>query len=330
MITNQIYNEDCLEALKRVPDNSVDCIITDPPYFLGMTHNGQKGSFKDLSICKPFYRDLFQEFNRVKKPGACVYFFTDWRGYAFYYPLFDLYLGASNMLVWNKQSGPGNHYAFIHELILFHCGKGVSIGATNIIDNIRSFASGAKLVEGEKVHPTQKPVALIRKLIEDSTKPGDLILDTFGGSGTTAVASIESGRNFVLMEQDEIYYFTAQKRIKDAYERLTVVDSIYLDAQQKEDVRRLSSLGYSSKDIAVSLGLSPEDVGLFVRDAETVGTSVNFLIREGILVARAAPEIKLHEAAEGGNVEAIKQLEAVRKRHTFERLIEQMDDDEFN
>ena len=92
MITNKVYNEDCLEALKRVPDNSVDCIITDPPYFLGMTHNGQKGSFKDLSICKPFYRDLFLEFNRVKKPGACVYFFTDWRGYAFYYPLFDLYL----------------------------------------------------------------------------------------------------------------------------------------------------------------------------------------------------------------------------------------------
>ena len=107
---------------------------------------------------------------------------------------------------------------------------------------------------------------------------------------------------------------------------LTVVDSIYLDAQQKEDVRRLSSLGYSPKDITVSLGLSLEDAGLFVRDAETVGTSVNFLI----LVARAAPEIKLHEAAEGGNVEAIKQLEAVRKRHTFERLIEQMDDDEFN
>ena len=48
---------------------------------------------------------------------------------------------------------------------------------------------------------------------------------------------------------------------------LTVVDSIYLDAQQKEDVRRLSSLGYSPKDIAVSLGLSLEDAGLFVRDA---------------------------------------------------------------
>ena len=103
-------------------------------------------------------------------------------------------------------------------IILF--GLGIFLSASlNIWIYIRSFASGAKLVEGEKVHPTQKPVALIRKLIEDSTKPGDLILDTFGGSGTTAVASIESGRNFVLMEQDEIYYFTAQKRIKDAYER---------------------------------------------------------------------------------------------------------------
>lgn len=220
MIENNVFNEDCLEALRRIPDKSVDCIITDPPYFLGMTHNGQKGNFKDLSICKPFYRDLFQEYNRVKKPQACIYFSPVLRGYAFYYPLFDLHVGASNMIVWNKQSGPGNHYSFIHELILFHCGKGVSIGATNIIDNIKSFASGAKSIEGEKVHPTQKPIALIRKLIEDSTKPGDLVLDTFGGSGTTAVAAIESGRKFILMEQDELYYFTSLKRIEEAYERI--------------------------------------------------------------------------------------------------------------
>lgn len=54
MITNQIYNEDCLEALKRVPDNSVDCIITDPPYFLGMTHNGQKAVLKICLSVNPF------------------------------------------------------------------------------------------------------------------------------------------------------------------------------------------------------------------------------------------------------------------------------------
>lgn len=167
-----IINDDCLEAIKQLPDSCVDCIITDPPYFLGMTHNGKKGNFKDLSICKPFYRELFNEFNRVKKPEACIYFFTDWRGYAFYYPLFDGVLGASNMLVWDKLSGPGNHYTFIHELILFHVGKGKSIRGTNIISGIKAFSSGAKTTDGEKVHPTQKPVALIKKLITDSTPVG--------------------------------------------------------------------------------------------------------------------------------------------------------------
>lgn len=73
--TGSIFNDDSLEIIKKLPAASVDCIITDPPYFLGMTHNGQKGNFKDLSICRPFYRDLFQEFARVAKPEACIYFF---------------------------------------------------------------------------------------------------------------------------------------------------------------------------------------------------------------------------------------------------------------
>lgn len=80
-----VYNGDCLDVIKTLPESSVDCIVTDPPYFLGMTHNGQKGNFRDLSICRPFYRDLFNEFRRVCRPEACIYFFCDWRGYAFYY-----------------------------------------------------------------------------------------------------------------------------------------------------------------------------------------------------------------------------------------------------
>jgi site-specific DNA-methyltransferase (adenine-specific) len=214
-----IYNADCLDIIKLIPDNTVDCVITDPPYFLGMTHNGQRGDFKDLSICRPFYRELFEEMKRVCKPEACIYFFTDWRGYAFYYPIFDEILGASNMLVWDKISGPGNHYAFTHELVLFHAGKGVNIGATNIISDVRSFASGAKRTDGEKVHPTQKPVALIEKFILDSTAPGAVILDTFAGSGTTAVAAIRNDRKFIAVEQNETYFYKAICRIEDEYHR---------------------------------------------------------------------------------------------------------------
>lgn len=212
-----IYNGDCLEIIKELPAASVDCIIADPPYFLGMTHNGQKGNFRDLSICKPFYRELFHEFARVAKPEACIYFFCDWRSYAFYYPIFDEVLKAHNLLVWNKLSGPGNHYAFIHELVIFHAGKGANIGGTNIIADIKAFASGARSTDGEKVHPTQKPIGLIAKFINDSCPPGGVILDTFGGSGTTAVAAVRTGRRFVIMEQDEGYYLTACKRLEDEY-----------------------------------------------------------------------------------------------------------------
>src|SRR5687767_1254347 len=86
---NQIYNMDCLDGIAGIPSNSTKLIVTDPPYFLGMTHNGQRGSFVDLAICKPFYKQLFREYRRILQPDGEVYFFCDWRGYAFYYPLFD-------------------------------------------------------------------------------------------------------------------------------------------------------------------------------------------------------------------------------------------------
>lgn len=55
MEINKIYNEDCLEGINRIPDESIDAIITDPPYFVGMTHNGKKGDYNDLLIMKPFF-----------------------------------------------------------------------------------------------------------------------------------------------------------------------------------------------------------------------------------------------------------------------------------
>ena len=97
---------DCIELLPKIPDSSIDAIITDPPYFLGMTHNGQKGCFNDLAICKPFYEKLFTEYKRVLKPDGCVYFFCDWRSYAFYYPIFDKILKIHNLLIGIKHGRP--------------------------------------------------------------------------------------------------------------------------------------------------------------------------------------------------------------------------------
>ena len=212
MEINKIYNMDCLEGIRKIPDCSIASIITDPPYFLGLTSNGQKGSFSDLQICTPFYKELFGEFKRVLKKDGCIYFFTDWRAYAFYYPIFDSVIGARNMLVWNKGSGAGSYYTFAHELILYY-GREISGGGANVITGIPGFAAGAKKEDGEKIHPAQKPTKLIRKLIRDSTKEGELVLDCFMGSGTTAISCIREHRNYIGFEICENNYEVCMKRI---------------------------------------------------------------------------------------------------------------------
>lgn len=104
------------------------------------------------------------------------------------------------------------------------------------------------------------------------------------------------------------------------------MDGNKLTDNQKEEIRRLAALGYNASDIALYLELSPEARVLFEVSADVVGTAVHTLIHEGVLVSRATPEIKLHEAAEGGNLDAIKQLEEIRKRRAFDNLIDDMDE----
>ena len=234
MRLNYIDNIDCLEGLRALPDNSVDCIVTDPPYFLSMGHAGSSTNankneniangnrcFDDLAICTPFYKQLFSEYRRVLKEDGSFYFFTDWRGYAYYFPLINAELPVRNMLVWDKKSGPGSYYAFAHELVIFgtYKNKTKQGSGTNVI-RAAAFSSGAAKTNGQKVHPSQKPIELMAKFIEDSTEPGAVVLDTFMGSGTTAVAALRTGRNFVGFELNETYHAIAQQRIADTLDEM--------------------------------------------------------------------------------------------------------------
>jgi site-specific DNA-methyltransferase (adenine-specific) len=211
---NKIYNMDCIEGICSIKDKSISSIITDPPYFIGMTHNGKKGEMTDLAICKPFYNELFREFKRVLKDEGCIYLFTDWRTYHFYYPILSEYVKIRNMLVWNKISGPGASYAMIHELIIFANQSNKTMKGSNVFI-LPAFCSGAKKSNGEKIHPTQKPVELIEKFILDSTSEGDTILDCFMGVGTTAIACIKTNRHYIGFEVQIKYYDIANERIKN-------------------------------------------------------------------------------------------------------------------
>lgn len=209
---NKIHHMDCLDAVQLIPTGTVKLIVADPPYFMGMTHNGQRGSFVDLAICKPFFKQLYFEFRRILRPDGEVYWFTDWRGYAFYYPLFDAILGARNLIVWDKLSGPGNFYGFTHELILFHCVQNDAKKKGANVWRSPGFAGGAKATNGEKVHPTQKPLEIIERIVRENSQEGDIIFDPFMGSGTTAKVCNKLGRPWYGVELDEGNIDIATKR----------------------------------------------------------------------------------------------------------------------
>lgn len=216
METKQIiFNQNCLEGLKRLNDKSVKTIVADPPYFQGLTHNGKKATFQDLNISKPFFDELFREFKRVLQDDGEIYFFCDWRGYAFYYPLMEQYLNIRNMIVWDKISGAGNMYAFTHELIIYGSEKPINKKGQNIW-RMKAFSSGAKKTNGEKIHPTQKVTELIEKIVVENSKEGDLIVDPFSGSGTTAVVCKRLNRNFKGFEISENYHKLSVKRLEAA------------------------------------------------------------------------------------------------------------------
>lgn len=126
-----------------------------------------------------------------------------------------------NLIVWDKKSGPGSYYSYAHELIIFGTAapKLLHAGGTNVW-RMSAFNSGAKKTNGEKQHPTQKPVEILTKMIEDSSEPDDTVLDTFMGSGSTAVACLRTGRNYIGFELDEKYHAIAMQRVADEVDRL--------------------------------------------------------------------------------------------------------------
>ena len=208
-----IMQGDCLELLKEIQTGSVDMILTDPPYYVGMTSNGQKATFTELSMLKPFFNSLFQELRRVLKEDGLAYVFTDWRTLPFLQPILDQHLGVKNVLVWDKAGRMSPNYGFYHELILFAGNNKRRICKKNIL-KAPSFASNAKKTNGDKLHNAQKPIELLTEFILDATNENEVVLDCFMGSGSTGIACLNTNRRFIGIEIDDIYFNIAKKRVE--------------------------------------------------------------------------------------------------------------------
>ncbi|MCF8013177.1 site-specific DNA-methyltransferase [Candidatus Woesearchaeota archaeon] len=226
---------DCLEYLKTLPDNSVDLVVTDPPYNVSQKANIKYGN---LNIVKNFGEwdfgfdpePVMAELKRVLKPKGQIFVFCSTEQIPQYMAIFKQNWFFRNLLVWCKTNPAPRlsktNFVFANEYILYAINDPetkpgqvtFNFQGHKEMHNtlITSALQGKERLRDENhkaVHPTQKPLSILRKLIEIASNRGDIVLDPFMGVGSTAVACKETGRNFLGCDLDKIYHAISLKRI---------------------------------------------------------------------------------------------------------------------
>ena len=201
-----IYNEDCLERMKRLPDESIDLVITDPPY--GTKTNSRKSFMVgEFSNVMPL---VLPELYRLLKSDGAFYCFTSWTVMSDWLLRYQQYFKLQNIIVWNKEKHSGCYssqsWQFTWEGIFFGI-KGKRPIYDYMPDVINSNEKGRR-------RGMQKPVDIIEKLLKASSQKGDLILDPFMGSGTTAVACKRLNRRYIGFEISKEYCKIAEARLE--------------------------------------------------------------------------------------------------------------------
>lgn len=209
---------DCMKLLPRVPDESMGLIVTDPPYGIDYRSNRRTklSKFDRLDNDEGLFTAWLPEAHRVLKPGGALYVFTHWRTWGLWFAAVE---GAGfkvkNMIVLHKTvhgSGDLKCYAPKHELLLF-AAKGRHMlnqpeGRPMDVWDVKAVFTHAK------VHPTQKPPEWYEPCVIQSSQPGDIVLDPFGGVAPCAVACKRNDRRFIVFEVEAHYCGEADRLLE--------------------------------------------------------------------------------------------------------------------
>lgn len=237
----ELYNEDCIEGIRnRISDNSIDCVICDLPYF-GVVEADFDNQWSSEEGYLRWVESLIKEYERVLKPGGNVFLFTSRQMNRKICNILDRYFVERRIIIWARKRGfnntRGHALASGYEPIAYYSKNGGESTFNNIKikpDSKRKEYTEGMLKDGvslsdvwtdipalphnskEKTnHPTQKPVSLMERVVSISTNDGDVVLDGCMGSGSTGVACLNLGRNFIGFEVEKDYFLIAEKRLKN-------------------------------------------------------------------------------------------------------------------
>jgi DNA modification methylase len=204
---NQIVQGDCVQLLKSLPDAVVDLVVTDPPYLVNYRDRSGRTVRNDSG--NPQFLNAFSDLYRVLKPDSfcvCFYgwnrvdeFFGAWRRAGF---------RPVGHIVWQKDySSSAGFFQYRHEQA-YLLAKGNPGRPAKPMTDVQPWE-----YSGNRTHPTEKAVGILRPLVRVFSQPGDIVLDPFSGSGSTAVAAALSGRRYIGMELDDRYCRHARNRL---------------------------------------------------------------------------------------------------------------------
>lgn len=205
MAISNVYNEDCMDYMRNIPDKFFDLAIVDPPYGIGedwkKRNNGYK--FKDTSYKNSPIKDAsyFDELKRISKDQII------W-GYNYY----TQYLGNTNyLIVWDKMSNNNDVFKY-SKCEIAYVSKKIPCNLVSIPwDGYRMGRETGK----RKIHPHQKPLSLYLWILKNYAKPGDKIYDSHLGSGSSRIAAYKMGFDFYATEIDKEYFNAQDKRFKE-------------------------------------------------------------------------------------------------------------------
>jgi len=247
MKKNIIYNEDCFKGMKNIKNNSIDLICTDIPYF-SVVKEEWDNQWKTLEDYLKWFKKLILEYKRIIKDTGSIFIFTGRQYNRHLAIIMDEFLIEQRIIIWKRKRNmsqtrgralntgyeplcyytvkdkgfvynnlkvpPEKHLQKRKEYVTGHLKDGVAISD---VWDINALPHNAK---ENTNHPTQKPVEIMERIVKMSSNEGDIVLDTFMGSGTTAIACKKTNRNYIGFELNKDYYEIINKRIKEYDDKL--------------------------------------------------------------------------------------------------------------
>lgn len=217
MVNYVLHNENCLDALKKMDDHSIDAMVTDPPFALAGGISNGRSSIVSTQFFSFWWNAVCEELNRVLKPDGEGFLWCDWRTahiFADGFSQHQKYTWRLAQMLYHYREMPGQGQPFRSSVDMIAYIRGPKSKPTRIPNTTHNLISKYWYYGKHPHHPAEKSVEVSRGLLEWCSDKGQTVIDPFMGSASVGVACITSERNYIGIEMQQDHFEVAEKRLE--------------------------------------------------------------------------------------------------------------------